>query len=299
MGGQDEIVARIASRQHGVVTRWQLLAAGISAGSIEKRLGKGSLIRVFPGVYRVGHVAPSLEADYMAAVLACGEGAVLSGRAAARLLGVIRSSPAPRPEVTAPKARHVEGVITHHERGGTREATTWQAIPVTTPARTLVDLAGVVHPGELSRAVHEAGIHHGTTPEEVEEVLGRRPKAKGAAALRNVLWGEQGRTLSGLEREFLRMLRKHHLPLPMTNRLAGGRLVDCRWPERKLTVELDSYRYHRSRHAWELDRKREREAYARGDQFRRFTWGDIVENPASTLRELRTILSGPPIRGSN
>jgi predicted transcriptional regulator of viral defense system len=103
MGGQDEIVAWIASRQHGVVTRSQLLAAGISARSIEKRLDKGSLIRVHRGVYRVGHVAPSLEADYMAAVLACGERAVLSGRAAARLLGLIRNSPAPAPEVTAPR----------------------------------------------------------------------------------------------------------------------------------------------------------------------------------------------------
>jgi hypothetical protein len=162
---------------------------------------------------------------------------------------------------------------------------------VTTPARTLVDLAGALHPGELSRAVHEAGIHHGTTPDEVEEVLGRRPNAKGAAALRTILWGDRGKTLSRLEREFLQMLRKHDLPLPLTNRLAGGRLVDCRWPERKLTVELDSYRYHRSRHAWELDRKRERQAYARGDDFRRYTWGDVVEHPRATLRELAAILS--------
>jgi predicted transcriptional regulator of viral defense system len=291
MGGQDEIVAWIASRQHGVVTRSQLLAAGISARSIEKRLDKGSLIRVHRGVYRVGHVAPSLEADYMAAVLACGERAVLSGRAAARLLGLIRNSPAPAPEVTAAKARCVEGVITHQERDGTNDGTTWKAIPVTTPARTLVDLAGALHPGELSRAVHEAGIRHGTSPDEVEEVLRRRPNAKGAAALRRVLWGDQGKTLSRLEREFLQVLRKHDLPLPVTNRLAGGRLVDCRWPERNLTVELDSYRYHRSRHAWELDRKRERQAYARGDDFRRYTWRDVVEHPAPTLRELRTILS--------
>jgi hypothetical protein len=162
---------------------------------------------------------------------------------------------------------------------------------VTTPARTLVDVAGALHPGELSRAVHEAGIRHGTTPDEVEEVLRRRPNAKGAAALRRVLWGEQGKTLSKLERAFLKLLRDARLPLPVTNRLAGGRLVDCRWAERKLTVELDSYRYHRSRHAWELDRKRERQAYARGDDFRRYTWGDVVEHPAPTLRELRTILS--------
>ena len=76
----------------------------------------------------------------------------------------------------------------------------------------------------------------------------------------------------------------------MTNRVAGGRLVDCRWQEQKLTVELDGYRYHSSRHAWEKDRQREREPYARGDDFRRYTWGDIFERPAVVLRELKAIL---------
>jgi very-short-patch-repair endonuclease len=168
---------------------------------------------------------------------------------------------------------------------------TSKGIPVTTPARTLVDLAAVVSAGELARAVHEASVRHDTTPDEVEAVLKRRRTSKGARALRNILWGDQGKTLSKLERAFLKLLRDHGLPLPVTNRLAGGRLVDCRWPEHKLTVELDSYRYHSSRHAWERDRARERQAYARGDQFRRYTWGDVVEHPEATLRELRSVLS--------
>jgi hypothetical protein len=207
-----------------------------------------------------------MEARYMAAVLACGDGAVLSGRAAACLLGLIRAVPEPDPEVTAPKDRRIRGVTTHRERGGVDDAMVWKAIPVTTPARTLVDLAASASVGELTRAVHEAGIGHDTGPEAIDAVLERRPNSKGAAALRAVLYGDQGRTLSTLEREFLTLLRRARLPLPVTNRLAGGRLVDCRWPERKLTVELDSYRYHRSRHAWERDRARERQAYARGDQ---------------------------------
>jgi hypothetical protein len=292
MGGEDRTLAALALRQHGVVTRWQLLAAGISARSIEKRLDKGSLIRVHRGVYRVGHVAPSVEAEYMAAVLACGDGSLLCGRAAAHLLGLIRGNPAPDPEVATRTERHVPGLRTERMRhGDSHDATTRMAIPVTTPARTLVDLAAVVHRGELARAAHEAGIRHGTTPEDVEAVLARRPTSAGARVLRDVLWGEQGKTLSKLERAFLKLLRDARLPLPMTNRLAGGRLVDCRWPERKLTVELDSYRYHRSRHAWELDRKRERQAYARGDDFRRYTWGDVVEHPAPTVRELRSVLA--------
>ena len=87
------------------------------------------------------------------------------------------------------------------------------------------------------------------------------------------------------------LLKANGLPLPATNRLAGGRFADCRWPDFQLTVELDSYRYHRSRHAWEQDRKRERQAYARGDQFRRYNWGDVVERPGPVIRELRAVLT--------
>ena len=291
MEGLDRIVAAIAGRQHGVVSRLQLRAACISANWIEERLDKGSLIRVYRGVYRVGHIAPSIEADYMAAVLACGEGAVLSGRAAAVLLGLIRALPAPDPEVIARSERHVSGIVTHRERAGVSDRMIWKGISVTTPARTLVALAAVVSSGELARAVHEAGIRHDTTPEEVDAVLARRPNSRGAATLRAILHGDQGKTLSQLERAFLKLLRGAGLPLPVTNRRAGGHLVDCRWPQHKLTVELDGYRYHRSRHAWERDRAREREAYARGDHFRRFTWCDVVDHPRPTVRELRAILS--------
>jgi very-short-patch-repair endonuclease len=139
--------------------------------------------------------------------------------------------------------------------------------------------------------MHQADVLHRTTPDDVEQVLKRRPTAKGAGKLREVLWGDQGRILSKLEREFIRLLKRNDLPLPATNRPFGGLFVDCRWPEHKLTIELDGYRYHRSRHAWELDRRREREAYARGDQFRRYTWGDVVEHPRPTVRELRAVLA--------
>lgn len=292
MGGLDRTVGLLAGRQHGVVARWQLLAAGISARWIEKSLSKGWLIRVHPGVYRVGHTAPSMEADYMAAVLACGEGAALAGRAAGQLLGLIRGIPAPEAEVITATERRIPGIATSRGRRGDRtDMTTWKGIPVTTCARTLVDLAAAVTAGELARAMHEAAIRHGTTPDEVDEVLARRPTSPGAGMLRDVIHGDQGRLFSSLESRFIRMLKDARLPLPVTNRLAGGRLVDCRWPKHRLTVELDGYRYHASRHAWELDRKREREAYARGDQFRRYTWGDVVEHPGPTLREPRSVLS--------
>ena len=97
-------------------------------------------------------------------------------------------------------------------------------------------------------------------------------------------------TLSRLESRFLERLRDAGLVLPKTNRPAGGRRVDCRWPEQRLTVELDSYRYHHSRHAWESDRRREREAHARGDDLRRYTYGDVFETPELMLAELRVLL---------
>jgi hypothetical protein len=292
MEGQDGILSAIASRQHGNVAWRQLRAADIFSGGIEHRLDKGLLIPVYPGVYRVGHLAPSMEADYMAAVLACGKRAFLRAQSAARLLGLIPSGGPPKPEVSATSKRRIDGITVRRERNrDPRDVMTWRGIPVTTPARTLVDLAAVVSDAELARAVHQAGVLHGTTPGDVEAVLQRRPRAKGAATLREVLWGDQGKLLSKLERAFITLLKQNGLPLPKTNRLAGGRVVDCRWPEHKLTVELDSYRYHRSRHAWELDRKRERQAYARGDQFRRYTWGDVVEHPRPTLKELRAVLT--------
>lgn len=288
----------MASRAHGVVTRAELVGAGISAKEIRQRLDTGSLIAVFGGVYRVGHRAPSVEAHYLAAVKACGDGAVLSGRAAAFLWGLLKGSP-PAPEVTAPTERCVKGVKSSRARRAKRESTVWRGIPITTVARTLVDLAAVLDEAELARACHEAGVRHNTTPKHVEAVLARCPNTKGAGRLRAVLGGEVRVTLSKLEEGFLERLRAVGLPMPVTNRPAGGRRVDCRWPEHRLTVELDSYRYHHSRHAWENDRRREREAYARGDQFRRYTWGDLYEDPEPMLAELRVLLHSSALASSS
>jgi Transcriptional regulator, AbiEi antitoxin len=286
----EEIVGRIASGQHGIVTRAQALDAGVTAREIERRLQKHALVREHHGVYRVGHRAPSTEASYLAAVLACGNGALLSKRAAAYLLRLIKGSP-PRPQVVVPTQRRRRGVETWRSHVDPRDATTHRAIPVTTVPRTLVDLAAVLSAGVLARACHEAGVQHRTTPAQVEAVLARRPNSRGAANLRRVISGDVHVTLSKLERRFLDVLREARLPLPETNRSAGGSRVDCRWPKHRLTVELDSYRYHGSRHAWEQDRRREREAHARGDQFRRYTYGDVFEHPRLMLRELRELVS--------
>lgn len=270
------------------MTRNQLRSAGISARTIERRLESGLLIAQYDGVYRVGHPAPSVEASYLAAVLACGERAVLSGLAAAHLLGLVKGR-APAPEVTAPTERRVKGLETHRcRRLDRRDVTVLRGIPVTTVPRTVVDIAPALTSQALSRACHEAGVRYRATPREVSAVLARRPNSPGAANLRAILDGETPVTLSKLEARFLELLREHGLPLPRTNRPASGRRVDCRWPEHRITVELDSYRFHGSR--WEQDRRREREAYARGDEFRRYTYGDVCEDSRSMLAELRALL---------
>jgi len=238
----------------------------------------------------VGHRAPTLEASYLAAVLACGDGALLTGRAAAHLLRLVKGAP-PIPEVAAPIQRRVSGVRTARFRHmEPNDATVWRGIPVTTVARTLTDLAPVLAVDDLARACHEAGVRYRTTPREVEAVLARRPTSPGAAKLRRILHGDVRVTLSRLESRFLALLGETRLPVPETNRPAGGRRVDCRWPEQRLTVELDGYRYHHSRHAWEQDRRRDREARARGDEFRRYSYGDVFEEPELMLAELQALL---------
>jgi very-short-patch-repair endonuclease/predicted transcriptional regulator of viral defense system len=289
-GTVEQRLARIASRSHGVVTRAELLAAGVTAEGIRQRLKRGTIFRVHRGVYRVGHRAPSREARYLAAVKACGEGALLAGRASAHLWGLLKGA-APPPEVIALTERHIPGVVVHRARRTVAEATERLGIPVTTVPRTLVDLASSLPESALARACHEAQVLYATTPEQVEAVLARRPSSPGARTLRRILHGGIPVTLSRLESRFLERLRQARLPLPQTNPAAGGYRVDCRWPEGRLTVELDGYRYHHSRHAWEQDRRREREARARGDEFRRYTYGDVFETPALMLAELRALLS--------
>jgi hypothetical protein len=283
-------LARIAGRNHGVVTRAESLGAGLTLKEIRHRLDTGALLRVHPGVYRVGHRAPNLEARYLAAVRACGRGAFLAGAAAGHLIGLLNGTP-PEPEVITPTERQIPGVRTVRSRRiDLRDVMCVRGIPCTTVARTLVDLGATLDVDDLARACHEAGVCHGTTPRQVESVLDRRPTSRGAGKFRVILRGDAPVTLSRLEAGFLERLREAELPLPRTNRPAGSRRVDCRWPARGLTVELDGYRYHSSRHAWEQDRRREREARARGDEFRRYTYGDVFEQPKLMLAELRPLL---------
>jgi hypothetical protein len=295
MGAQtrkvERVLGRIASKAHGVVTIAELREAGVSRREVARRLESGLLLPEFRGVYRVGHRAASTEARYAAAVKACGEGSVLSGLAAAWAWGLIRAG-APPPEVTSPTERRIRGIRARRSRRlDPREITVWRRIPITTVPRTIVDLPSLLSFDELSRAVHEADVRHGTRPEHIESVLARCPNVRGAATLRAIAWGDAPILLSKLETSFRALLIGNGLALPESNRKRGAHYVDCRWPGNRLTVELDSYRFHRSRRAWEQDRERERAARGRGDEFRRYTWRDVVEEPAPTVVELRALLA--------
>jgi hypothetical protein len=167
-----------------------------------------------------------------------------------------------------------------------------RGIPVTTVPRTLLDLAGRSGEDELARACHEAWIKWKVGPPQVLAVLDRYPKAKGAGTLRRVMTGDVRVTLSALERGFLTVMREERIELPETNRRVGGKYVDCRWPGR-LTVELDSFAFHNTRRAWEEGHRRRRDAKARGEEFRTYTWWDVNEGRTEMAAEVRVLLGRP------
>ncbi|MEA2473836.1 MAG: hypothetical protein QOE06_1751 [Thermoleophilaceae bacterium] len=271
------------------MTAEELRAAGLSTKQVEWRVHKGLLIPEHRGVYRVGHTAASTDALYLAAVKACGTGALLAGRAGAFHWRILRGRP-PQPEVATPTKRERAGIRTKRRRMERAEATRYMGIPILTIGAILVDIARDLTDGDLARACHEASVKHRTLHSHVNAVLERRPRSPGAPKLRAIMYGETKVSLSVLEREFLRLLAEANLPLPEMNRTAGTMRVDCRWPEHRLTIELDSYRFHNSRYSWEQDRERERQARGREDEFHRFTWSDVTERPAYLVSEMRRLL---------
>lgn len=276
-----DTTARIAATQHGRITHEQLLAAGLGAQRIKRWIADGRLRPVYQAVYAIGHTAPSVLADYMAATLACGAGAVLSHAAAAHLLRVVPGSPPP-PEVTVPTTagRRRSGVVIHRVRVlHALDTSTLHGIPLTTVPRVLLDLAPTSSLAELTRACHEAWVKHRTGPAQIDACITRNPRKKGAARLRLALGGDV--TLSALEDSFLALLREHGLARPRTNIDVAGDKVDCNWPELSLTIELLSYRFHGSRQAFETDVARRRRS-----KHIAVTWGDVFERGPQTVAEL-------------
>jgi hypothetical protein len=245
----DEVIARIAVRQHGLVTRAQLIAAGLDHKAIERRLAQGRLHRVRRGVYAVGHAALSREGQFLAAVLWAGAGAALARLAAAELCEVRRYR-ASLIDVVAPKRRTADtGVRLHRTRGlDPRDVTTHKGIPVTTIARTLVDLSDVLTAHELANVIHEAAykgrFSEPATRDAMQRANGRHNLKTLHKALALNAAGSAG-TKSRNEVAFLSMLK--HLPEPLVNTHLNGEEVDFHWPQAKLAVEIDGPGHARPR----------------------------------------------------
>ena len=285
----ERILARTARQQHGIISREQALNARITRYELEQRIESGLLVPVHRGVYRLGHQAPSDHADYFAAVKACGDWSGLSGFAGAHLLDIVRNRPT-RVEVTSARDRSVRGLIVHRARRTDLQLTNKHGIPVTTPAWTLLDIASRLDDEHLGRACHDAWVHHRCGLPAVVRALALRGKVPGSRRLLRILGGDDPTFLSRLEKAFYDLLREEKRELPVTNVRVGSHRVDCHWPHLKLIVELDSYRFHGSRRAWEKDRERDREARRRGEELIRYTWGDVYGTPDDVRAEMRARL---------
>ena len=271
---------------------------GVSAATVSRWVREGRLVRLYRGVYAVGHANLTAKGRRMAAVLACGEG----------------SGPQPphgsRPPWTPPLLRgttiHIslpshrtvraQGRIRIHQaRLDPSDITVHDGIPVTSPMRTLLDLAGVVSEPRLREAVEQSEREHVFDRRELDALIARSKGRKGVGALRRLL-AQMGDDVpdvrSEAERAFHMMLRQAGLPLPQTNVVVAGLTVDAYWPEHNLVVEIDGYSYHRSRRAFEDDHARTERLQQAGLEVRRFTAKRVLGHPEATVAAMTQVLRG-------
>ena len=289
----DARIAALAARQHGVITRGQLTELGLGRGAIDHRLAIRRLHPVHRGVFAVGYSVLSRRGAWMAAVLAAGPGAALSHRSAAPLWQ-IRDSGRANPDVSVPRERRRPGIDTHRITLAPDEVTEHRGIPVTTPARTLLDLAAILTSHQLERALHEAEYRRLASPLSLDAMIARHQTRRGTAALRRLLEDLRGRgasvTRSVLENAFLALLDAHALPPPKLNEQLGPYTVDALWPAARLVIELDSRQAHDTRTAFESDRARDRELTANGYRVLRITWRQLHADHATIAEQLRALL---------
>jgi very-short-patch-repair endonuclease len=241
-------ISQLAESQQGWAARWQLLRLGVSRDVIDHRVATGEWIARYAGVYGIGHRTPGPIADAAAAVLACGEGAVLSHDSAAALWGLGRW-PA-RHEVIAPNQRRRRGIVSH--RSTTLEAddvTRHHGVPVTTPVRTICDVASRRTDDQLLQAIDDARIATYLGPDALDELIRRCGRVRG-------LLGD-GPTRSALERQWRRFALRHRLPPHQVNAPLHGYLVDVYFAAHRLVVELDGWHFHRGPRSFRSDRLRD------------------------------------------
>ncbi|MGN6201592.1 MAG: DUF559 domain-containing protein [Solirubrobacterales bacterium] len=286
----------MAERQHGVFSTWQMLEAGISEDIVRSRRSGGLLVPVFQGVYTLGHQVLARDARSMAAVLACGPGAVLSHFSAGHLWGLcgsrgpietLRQSggfhPKGHPGVKLHQTRRLESYEVTVERG----------IPVVVMERLLLDLAARMHSVRLERVFVQAYKRDDFSWPRLGRIITRRRGCKGVGKLRRIAQDvdpEALETKSPPEVDFLALSRKVNLPTPFVNVLVEGHLVDFLWPEQKVVVETDSWSFHGDPLAFEKDRQRDVELTAAGYEVHRTTAKMLERDPGPFLQNVRRSL---------
>jgi predicted transcriptional regulator of viral defense system len=262
--GVDHAIAALAARQFGVVTRAQLVTVGLAPRSIARRLANGRLHRLHAGVYAVGHQAQRREARWLAAVLACGEGAVLSHRSAATLW-TIRDGEGPRPDITIPgtSGRRHPGIAIHHSPLQARDVTVHAGIPVTTPTRTVFDLAHVVNHDELTRTLKDAQYQRRFNLNAAQELLTRRPSRVFRELTEDLIL-----TQSELEDRMVALCDRYKLPRPLTQQVVRTG----------------------TRTAFQTDRTTTNALQLAGYTVLRFTYNDLKTRPARTARQIEQAL---------
>lgn len=292
----DRALAEQALGQHGVLTLAQLEALGLSPRAIRHRAASGRLTRVHTGVYAIGR--PGCRGRWMATVLACGAGTMLSHRSAAALWGF--ADDGVRVDVTVPgrAGRSRAGIEVH--RGESllpQDATVHDGIRCTTTARTLLDLAAVVDRRTLERAIDRAETLRQFDLDALQELLQRNPRRHGTRAIATILADYAGPivTRSVTENRMLELIAVGGLPRPRVNAwipLEGnsGYEADFLWPDARLIVEVDGRSHHARRSAFVRDRRRDRRLALAGFETRRYAAAELTSDPQRVVAELRVFL---------
>jgi very-short-patch-repair endonuclease len=283
----ERMVLAVARGQHGVISVAQLAELGLSPGWIQHRLARGWLRRLHRGVYLVGPIEAE-RSRAMAATLATGPGALISHYPAAVLWCLRPPQEGPMHVTVANDKRDREGIHIHRAALHPADATRRHGIPVTSAARTLLDLAATT---SVDRALNEARIHRLVSDPSLNEQFSRYPRHRGTAALKEAMRTEPKLTRSEAERRVLDLIREAGLPTPEANVRIAGYEVDLLWREQNLVVEIDGYAFHSSRRSFELDRRKQSALAAAGLRVARVTWRQAQEEAIAVAARLATALA--------
>jgi very-short-patch-repair endonuclease len=274
---RDALIGRLAERQHGYITREQLLTLGLSPRAISARVTAGTLIRIYNGVYAVGHVPRGALARSHAAVLACGTKAALSHESAVAQWG-LREWPRV-PEVTAPSRHTRPGIRTHRSLTLAGDVWTRNGIRTTSPVRTIIDVAPRRTDRQLTRLVQDARLKKHLNATQLHRLLLRCPR------LERLIDPTQNPTKSELEDAFVAWIKKHKLPMPRINtKLANGKEVDALYEKEKLIIELDGWPYHSGHKSFVSDHRRDSDHRTLGFDTVRYTDEQLTDAEAANLR---------------